>query len=147
MSRMQAANLPEDVLVIHYTDLAPGSSPLVRLQVLAGIGRLLAAPSHSCSMDDLLAGAQARLALQQWLESEEVSRFWKFVDGQIASVRACEKHILVGTRHLLDDLSALTSQPSRPRLADLDALWLAASVFVNQHLDHENNSRGVENER
>lgn len=35
MSRMQAANLPEDVLVIHYTDLAPGSSPLVRLQVLA----------------------------------------------------------------------------------------------------------------
>jgi len=144
---METADLPEDVLVIHYTALAPGPLPLIRLRVLAAIGRLLAAPGFSRSMDDLLVDTQVRPALQKWLESEEASRFWQSADGQIVSVRACEKHVLVGTRHLLDDLSALTSQPSRPRLADLHALWQAASVFVNQHLGQENNSRRVGNER
>jgi len=32
---METADLPEDVLVIHYTALAPGPLPLVRLRVLA----------------------------------------------------------------------------------------------------------------
>jgi hypothetical protein len=141
---MQATDLPEDVLVIHYTALAPGSLSLVRLRVLAAVGRLLAAQDQSHTMDDLVRGEQARAALQKWFEGEEASRFWQFADGQVVPLRICEKHVLVGTWHLLDDLSVLTSQFPRPQLTDLDALWRAASVFVDQHLDQENNSRGVE---
>jgi len=141
---MQATDLPEDVLVIHYTALAPGSPPLVRLQVLAAVGSLLAAQDQSHTMDDLIRGEQARAALQKWLESKEASRFWQSADGQVVPLRICEKHVLVGTRHLLDDLSVLTSQPPRPQLTDLDALWRAASVFVDQHLNQESDSPGVE---
>ena len=137
-------DLPEDVLVIHYTALAPASPPLVRLQVLATIGRLLAAQDQSHTMDNLVRGEQTRAALQKWLEGEQASRFWQSADGQVVPLQTCKKHILVGTRHLLDDLSVLTSQASQPRLADLDALWRVASAFVDQHLDQENNSRGVE---
>lgn len=141
---MQATDLPEDVFVIHYTALAPGSPPLVRLQVLAVVGSLLAAQDQSHDMDDLVRGKQARASLQKWLESKEAIRFWQSADGQVVPLRICEKHVLIGTRHLLDDLSVLTSQPPRPQLTDLDALWRAASVFVDQHLDQESNSRGVE---
>ena len=142
---MQATDLPEDVLVIHYTALAPGSLPLVRLQVLATIGRLLAAQDQSHAVDNLVRDEQTRAALQKWLESKEASRFWQFADGQVVPLQTCEKHVLVGTRHLLDDLSVLTSpQPPRPQLTDLDALWRAASAFVDQHLGQESNSRGVE---
>lgn len=95
-------------------------------------------------MDDLVRGEQARASLQKWLGSKEASRFWQSADSQVVPLRICEKHVLVGTRHLLDDLSVLTSQPPRPQLTDLDALWRAASVFVDQHLDQENNSCGVE---
>jgi hypothetical protein len=143
---MQTVNLPEDVLVIHYDALAPGSPPLARLQVLAAIGCLLAAQDQSHNVNDLLTDVQARLALQSWLTREEASRFWQSVEDQIVSVRACEKHVLVGTRHLMDDLAALMSQPHRPRLADLDALWRAASVFTDQHIGKKNSSRGVTDE-
>lgn len=143
---MQTANLPEDVLVIHYTALAPGSPPLGRLRILAAIGCLLAAQDQSHNVNDLLTDVQARLALQSWLTREEASRFWQSVEDQIVSVRACEKHVLVGTRHLMDDLAALMSQPHRPRLADLDALWRAASVFTDQHIGKKNSSRGVTDE-
>ena len=137
-------DLPKDVLVIHYTTIAPGSSPLVRLQVLAAIGRLLAAQDQSHAIDDLVRDTQPRAALQNWLESEEASRFWQYVNDQVVPIQVCEKHILVGTRHLLDDLSVLMSQSPQPQLTSLDMLWQAASVFVNQHLNRENNLRGVE---
>jgi hypothetical protein len=144
---MQTANLPEDILVIHYAALAPGSPPLVRLQVLAAIGHLLAGQDRSHAVDELLMDAQARLALRSWLTSEEAANFWTFEDGQAVSRSACEKHVLVGTRHLMDDLAALTVQPSQRRLVDPDTLWRAASVFADQHLGQESNSRGVENGR
>lgn len=144
---MQTANLPEDVLVIHYDALAPGSSPLARLQVLAAIGRLLAAGDRNHIVDDLLTDARAQAALRNWLASEEASRFWAFEDGQVASRRACEKHILIGTRHLMGDLAALMSQPPRPQLTDLHQLWRAASIFVDQQLGQESDSLGVENGR
>ena len=144
---MQTADLPEDVLVIHYADLAPGSPPLVRLHILAAVGRLLAAQDQSHIMDNLVRDEQARAALQKWLEGEEASRFWQSADGQVVSLRTCEKHVLIGTRHLLDDLSVLTSQPSRPQLADLDALWRAASVFVDRHIGQDSKSCGADNER
>ncbi len=143
---MQTIDLPEDVLVIHYAALAPGSPPLVRLQILAAIGCLLAAQDQSYIVDGLVRDKQARANLQKWLESENATKFWKSVDGQVVPLQACEKHILVGTRHLLDDLSVLTSQPPQPRLADLDTLWQAAGVFVDQKIGRENNSHGVENE-
>ena len=143
---MQTADLPEDVLVIHYTALAPGSPPLVRLQVLAAVGCLMTDRYHVYTVNDLLTDTQARLALQRWLMDEEASRFWAFEDGQVTSRRACEKHILVGTRHLLDDLAILTHQPHKPKLADLDMLWQAADVFVNQHVGEGRDFRGEENE-
>ena len=127
-------DLPEDVLVIHYPALAPDSLPNVRLQVLAAIGRLFAIQDHGPPVDELVTGEQARSALQKWLASEEARRFWQLVDGRIVSRQICEKHVLVGTRHLMDDLSVLSSASPRLGLADLDLLWQAANVFVEQHL-------------
>jgi hypothetical protein len=141
---MQTVDLPEDVLVIHYTALAPGSPPLVRLQILKAIGCLMTDQDRVHTVNDLLTDTQARLALQSWLMGEEASRFWSIEDGLIASRRACEKHVLVGTRHLLDDWAIPTRQPSRPQLADLDMLWQAADVFVNQHAGGGRDFRGEE---
>lgn len=143
---MQTAHLPEDVLVIHYTALAPGSPPLVRLRVLAAIGCLMTDRDRVRTVDDLLTDVQSRRALQRWLVGEEASKFWTFEDGLIASQRACEKHILVGTMHLLDDLAILKHQPSQPQLADLDVLWRAADVFVDQRVGGGRDFRGEENE-
>jgi len=141
---MQTAELPEDVLVIYYTALAPGSPPLVRLQVLAAIGCLLANQDQTHSAHALVGSEQTRAALQKWIESEEASKFWQSVGGQITPLRACQKHILVGTRHLLDDLSTIVFDSPRPQLPDLDTLWWAAGVFVDQHLNQESDSPGVE---
>jgi hypothetical protein len=145
------AGLPENVLVIHYAALAPGAAPLVRLQVLAAIGRLLAMSEHGMdvphpyALDALLTDEQARTALRAWLAGEEARRFWQVESDQVTSRRPCDKHVLVGTRQMMGDLASLAFEPGRPQLADLDRLWQAAAMFAEQCTGQTGDVSGVEN--
>jgi hypothetical protein len=146
------AGLPEDVLVIHYAALAPDAAPVVRLQVLAAIGRLLAVSErsvdvpHPYALDALLADEQARAALRTWLAGEEARRFWQVESDQVTSRRPCDRHILVGTRQMMSDLASLAFEPGRLQLADLDRLWQAAAMFAEQCIGQTGDVSGVENE-
>jgi hypothetical protein len=90
---MSPVELPEDVLVIHYADLAPDYPPTIRLQTLSGIGGLLAATEQAqrdqpYALDDLVEDEQARHALQAWLiKGEEASKFWQL--EEISSYFIC----------------------------------------------------------
>ncbi|RLC66060.1 MAG: hypothetical protein DRI48_05570 [Chloroflexi bacterium] len=132
MPHQRPVDLPEDVLLIHYAALAPDASAPTRLRVLAAVGRLFSQGKIDCSLQDLCQAEQVLLNLRQWLEGEEGSRFWQLEGTRIISRAPCEKHILIGTQQLLDDLLTLTAQTDRHRLPDLDTLWQAASAFVSQ---------------
>jgi hypothetical protein len=132
MSHQRPAGLSEDVLLIHYAALAPDATAHRRLRVLAAIGRLLNRGGESCFLQELCLEGDILRAIERWLEGEEGSRFWQLEEARIISLRPCEKHILVGTRQLLDDLSTVLAQPDRPGLADLDLLWQAANTFFER---------------
>jgi len=124
----------DGVLIIRYADLSP--DPLIRLEVVAAIGRLLDAPGQSQPLSSLVSSPTSAQALLIWLSSDEASRFWSVKDDVIISHRRCEKHVLVGTRHLLRDLNTLASTPRPPRLTDLDTAWQAAAHLIEQtHID------------
>ena len=124
----------DGVLIIRYADLSP--DPLIRLEVVAAIGRLLDAPGQSQPLSSLVSSPTSAQALLIWLSSDEASRFWSVKDDVIISHRRCEKHVLVGTRHLLRDLNTLASTPRPPRLTDLDTVWQAAAHLIEQtHID------------
>jgi hypothetical protein len=135
--------LPDDVLVIHYGDLGSSFPSLVRLQVLAAVGRLLAAQDQDHTIGDLAEDPQVRQALRQWLLGEQARRFWQCVDDQVVSLQMCERHILVGTRHLMDDLAVLVPESPLPKLSDLDMLWQATDIFVDRQLSREQDTYGV----
>ena len=121
---------PDDVLVIRYKDLSP--DPLVRLDVVAAIGRLLDTSSNSQLPSDLVSSPASAQALYAWLDREEARHFWR-VDGKTVVVhRICEKHVLVGTRYLLQDLNTRTTMPHSPQLAELDLVWRAAARLGEQ---------------
>lgn len=136
--------LPQDVLIIHYADLAPGAPQNVRLCVLAAIGRLLDGISN-CTLNDLTGDRRVRSALRMWLVGEYAARFWRLDGDVISPLQVCNKHILVGTKHLLSDLAAEMHKPSGPKLADLDVLWQAANHFLDQRFNSKSDVGGAEN--
>ncbi len=135
MFQQRPENLPADILVIHYPALAQDASPHIRLSVLAAIARLFNQGEAVSSLRDLCQEEQALLGLKQWLTGEEGGRFWQLEGDRVIPRRVCEKHILVGTRQLLDDLSALVIPPDRFHLADLDAFWKAADELVRRRVE------------
>ena len=120
----------DDVLIIRYADLSP--DPLIRLEVVTAIGRLLDAPGQSLPLTSLASSPASAQALRVWLSGDEASRFWRVEGDVIVTHHPCERHVLVGTRHLLRDLNTLTSTPRPPRLTDLDLVWQAAARLIEQ---------------
>jgi hypothetical protein len=121
--------LPDNTLIIHYASLA--SDPSLRLEVAAAIGRLLEGADQSYSLAGLASSPASIGALHTWLISEEAGRFWSVAGDVISILQPCEKHVLVGTRHLFHDLATLSALPL-PRLSDLDLVWQAAAQLVEQ---------------
>ncbi len=131
---MQTPGLPDDVLVLEYAELAPQGGALGRLQVLAAIGHLLAKPAAEViRLSDLTPEPAAQDSLRVWLMGEPAKRFWHLRDDHVHVQQRCEKHILVGTRQLLADLSAVRLAWPPPDLADLDWIWQAAVEHMAQH--------------
>lgn len=122
--------LPEDVLVIHYTNLS--SDPLTRLQTAAAIGKLLDATDEPQRLSELSPSPASTQALRAWLDNKPASHFWEMDGGLVVAEQPCEKHVLVGTNLLLQDLGALSPAPRSPRLAELDLVWQAASRLIEQ---------------
>lgn len=119
---------PNNVLIIRYAYLA--SDPVARLEVAAAIGRLLEGADQALSLAELVSTSASGQALRTWLNGDEARHFWRLDNGAIVPHRPCEKHILIGTRHLLHDLNILMNRPRPPRLADLNLVWQAASRLV-----------------
>jgi hypothetical protein len=136
MALQRPTNLPDDVLLIHYPALATNVTPAVRLHVLAAIGRLLNQGVVNCSIRNLSQKEEILLHLELWLQAEEASKFWQFKDERVVSVKLCEKHVLVGTQQLLQDLSSWMAYPDRS-LREIDSLWQAATIFVKQRVELE----------
>lgn len=131
---MQPPGLPDDILVLEYAALAPQGGPLGRLQVLTAIGRLLTKPaSEIIQLSDLVTEVAGQDALRDWLAGEPARRFWYLRGEQVRVQQVCEKHILVGTRQLLADLSAVRMAWPSPALADLDLIWQAAVEHLAGH--------------
>lgn len=123
--------LPEDVLVIRYADLS--LDPLTRLQTAAAIGKLLDGESQRLS--ELSSSPTSAHALQAWLENEQTKRFWRLDGGTIVVEAPCEKHLLVGTALLLQDLGNLgdlAHAPSFPELGEIELVWQAAKRLTEQ---------------
>jgi hypothetical protein len=123
-------NLPDDVLVIHYADLS--TKPLVRLETIAAIGQLLVSTQESQQISDLVSDSASEQALIRWLAQENPSRFWERDERKVITKRACEKHVLVGTKRLLQDLTELEKEPQYPNLKDLDLMWQAVHQYLEQ---------------
>lgn len=128
----RSSPLPDDVLVIPYARLSP--DPLTRLQTAAAIGRLLNVDGGSQPLAELSPSSASTRAIREWLAGEEAVHFWR-VDGDLVTVeRPCEKHVLVGTSLLLQDLSAVTNTTLPPRLEEIDLVWRAAGRLLER--DH-----------
>lgn len=116
----------EDVLLIHYRELATSSEE--RLYLLALIGELFNKPPGYYNLVSLNLAEKDWQALSAWIEGNHSSRFWFLIDTQgVRVLRTCESHILIGTAQLLTDLAVLEKKSSlRPTIDDI---WIAARNF------------------
>ncbi len=121
---------PDDVLIIHYADLS--LDPLIRLEVIAAIGRLLDTSSQSQLVTSLVSLPASAQALRSWLSDDQPGRFWRVEGDVIVPHHPCEKHVLVGTLQLLRDLNIFANMLHVPRLSDLDLVWQAAAHSIER---------------
>jgi hypothetical protein len=120
--------IPSDVLVIRYTDLALDAA--YRLCLLRAIGTLLGKPVGFYTPAVLELFPDDWLCLQAWLEQDNASSFWHAESQGVLVIRACEKHVLVGTGQLLVDLKEIPQSEAITRLPSLDVVWMAAQRYV-----------------
>jgi hypothetical protein len=118
------------VLVIRYAELSP--DPLTRLQTVAAIGKLLDAAKEPQRLSELSPSPASTHALQTWLDDKQVDCFWNVKDGLVVANRPCGKHVLVGTKLLLQDLSTVIYMPRLPRVEEIDLVWQAAGRLIEQ---------------
>ena len=113
--------MPDDVLVIHYTDLAP--DPTSRLQLLSRIGKLFNKQRGLYSQLQLQLNDEGWALLCAWIQGQP-QPFWREEQGCIRVLTPCTKHMIVGTGALLEDLGQGIPEPDvRPTLAQV---WVAA---------------------
>jgi hypothetical protein len=101
--------LPEDILIISYPELAQEAER--RLHLLALIGVLLHASPGLYDARSLALAEQDWQALCSWLQQQKDHSFWQLISHRLQIIQPCEKHILVGTSLLLDDLRQYWLQP------------------------------------
>ena len=118
---------PSDVLIIRYTGLS--SSPSVRLELLAAIGQLLG--GSKATLSELALESKVADELRVWLASDEASRFWLLEGDRVIARLPCRKHVLVGTRQLLQDLHTYIRRPRQYGLDDLNLVWQAAARIAS----------------
>ena len=87
--------LPEDILIISYPELAQEAER--RLHLLALIGVLLHASPGLHDAPSLALAEQDWQALCSWLQQQKDSPFWQLISHRLQIIQPCEKHILVGT--------------------------------------------------
>ena len=132
---MQPTGLPDDVLVLQYETLATDGEALARLKVLKAIGRLLSAPAdQDLPLSALTTEGRIQAMLRAWFSQESPSRFWQLRDDRVRVLQACDRHILIGTRQLLADLSSVQLAWPLPSLIDLAWVWQAAIEYTAQHI-------------
>jgi hypothetical protein len=127
-----SVSVPEDMLVIYYADLSP--DPSIRLQAVAAIGELLHS-TGSIDLSKLVPSSECEQTLLAWLAEEDSGQFWQIDGRRITEKRPCERHILVGTKLLLQDLAGLEQEPRWQDLENVDLVWQAADRFLKQ-ADH-----------
>nr|BBH86550.1 hypothetical protein KTC_13010 [Thermosporothrix sp. COM3] len=120
-------NQPEELLFLHYATLATTTQE--RLQLLATISALFNRPPglYDGTALGLSPGAWPQLCV--WLQHNP-SPFWTLEQQSIRIHRACQKHVIIGTGQLIEDLRF--SSPSRP---SFDDVWQAASLFIQQNIE------------
>ncbi len=119
-------HLPEDILIISYPELAQKAER--RLHLLALIGVLLRASPGLYDAPSLAVSELDWQALCSWLQQQKNSPFWRLISRRLQIIRPCERHILVGTSLLLDDLSRCRLQPVAH--TTIDDIWYIARQFI-----------------
>src|SRR6266566_8939686 len=105
--------LPEDILLIHYPNL--GISAGERLNLLGIISVLL--DKHASFYTPAMLGLDPDKwdALHKWVSEGYGAQFWRVELHGIKISNVCEKHILIGTGQLLEDLRSTPVRISSPR--------------------------------
>lgn len=126
------SEFPDDVLIIHYAELA--LDPANRLRTLGAIGTLLNRLAGFYTPAALELSPNVWLCLRTWLEQGNAATFWRPESQGVRVIRLCEKHVLVGTGQLLVDLKKALCAPRRVRVPSFDAMWVAAQRYVTEEI-------------
>jgi hypothetical protein len=118
--------LPEDILIISYPELALEAER--RLHLLALIGVLLHASRGFYDASSLALSEQDWQVLCSWLQQQKSAPFWQLISQRLQIIQPCEKHILVGTSLLLNDLSQCRLQSVAH--TTIDDIWHIARQMM-----------------
>jgi len=120
---------PEDILFIHYTELA--ESPQERLHLLGLIGMLLNKLPNSYTAENLQLGDNDWRTLCAWIAQKHGSHFWHLEPQSIRILIRCEKHILMNTSQLLTDIHSLSlKEKSLLEQITFDDIWTLVRHYV-----------------
>jgi hypothetical protein len=127
------ATLPEDVLYIHYPELASSSEE--RLQILGLISTLLNKIPNSYTAEELALDEREWETINDWIAQGHGSYFWDLKPQSIQIKRMCEKHVLIGTNQLLTDLQHVTiNKALSAKQKALDDIWSIARKYIATEL-------------
>jgi len=128
---MRSMNVfPDDVLCIRYKELAAEAQQ--RLLLLHLIGKLLHKSTGSYTKALLQLDNDAWSLLYHWLEQEYAVPFWHAEYNKVIVEQQCDKHAIVGTGQLIEDLKILVYQ-NTPAYS-FDDIWSAAQYWVSTAL-------------
>lgn len=125
---------PDDILLICYPDL--GVSAHERLTLLGVAGALLGKPAGFYTPATLGLDPDEWDALHTWISEGHGTTFWQLELQGLRILQICEKHILVGTGQLLEDLRSSKVKKLSPR-QHLEKLWVAARHYAASEITGE----------
>lgn len=117
---------PDDVLLIHYKELA--SNARQRLLLLRLIGTLFHRSSGSYDVEALGLYNNEWSLLSNWIEQGNAASFWHARSQTLIVEQQCDKHVLISTGQLIEDMNAVEKQGMS--CFTLDDMWGVARYWV-----------------
>lgn len=117
---------PDDVLFIRYSELATSAEE--RLFLLRSIGLLFDKPSGNYNAELLGLQTSEWNSLYNWVAQNNASSFWQIASPHLEVIHVCNKHVLVGTKQLIEDLREYKGKQTVQDT--MDDVWIAAKYWV-----------------
>ena len=124
--------ISEDILCVHYAELAPSSEE--RLYLLGLIGLLLSKFPGSYTHENLGLIRDDWDILYGWINRGNGLFFWRLDPSYIHVQHKCEKHILIGTAQLIADVSNASQKKLAQILPTINDAWEVARAYIQNEV-------------